>query len=112
MKTAQTKVPYSPPLGAPNPANPRVYLDIALRADGVVPLGRIVIELKADVTPKTADNFRQLCLAKQPGAGYKEYVPCLPACLHYDSALVRAHWVCADAPGASSTASSLSSCAR
>lgn len=37
-------------------------------SDGV-PLGRIVMELKEDVTPKTAENFLQLT-QKEPGAGY------------------------------------------
>eukprot|EP00916_Digyalum_oweni_P022021 GHVL01036484.1.p1 GENE.GHVL01036484.1~~GHVL01036484.1.p1 ORF type:complete len:441 (+),score=112.93 GHVL01036484.1:71-1393(+) len=40
------------------PANPVVYLDISVgNKDG----GRIVIELYADITPKTAENFRGLC---------------------------------------------------
>lgn len=47
-----------------------VYFDINLgRYGDAKPLGRILIELKADVTPKTAENFRQLCLMP-PGEGY------------------------------------------
>ncbi|EDQ90096.1 uncharacterized protein MONBRDRAFT_18666 [Monosiga brevicollis MX1] len=38
--------------------NPKVYLDINI---GNQPAGRLVIELRADVVPKTAENFRQLC---------------------------------------------------
>ncbi|KAG5831760.1 hypothetical protein ANANG_G00307200 [Anguilla anguilla] len=47
--------------------NPIVYLDIA--ADNE-PLGRITIELNADVVPKTAENFRALCTGEH-GFGYK-----------------------------------------
>lgn len=39
-------------------SNPRVFFDMAV--DGQ-PAGRIVMELFSDVTPKTAENFRQLC---------------------------------------------------
>ena len=42
-------------------ANPVVFFDIKLGRYGAgTPLGRIEIELKADVTPKTAENFLQL----------------------------------------------------
>uniref|UniRef100_A0A1A8JBW2 Peptidyl-prolyl cis-trans isomerase n=2 Tax=Nothobranchius TaxID=28779 RepID=A0A1A8JBW2_NOTKU len=47
--------------------NPVVFLDI--EADGE-PLGRVVIELNADVVPKTAENFRALC-TEEHGFGYK-----------------------------------------
>ncbi|XP_056628997.1 peptidyl-prolyl cis-trans isomerase A [Triplophysa dalaica] len=47
--------------------NPRVFFD--LTADGK-PVGRVIMELKADVVPKTAENFRQLCTG-QNGYGYK-----------------------------------------
>jgi len=47
--------------------NPRVFLDIVI---GDEKAGRIVIELFADVTPKTAENFRQL-VTHQPGFGYR-----------------------------------------
>eukprot|EP00966_Prymnesium_polylepis_P002388 54944-Prymnesium_polylepis.1 len=39
-------------------ANPRVFLEVAI--DGVR-LGRVVLLLRADVVPKTAENFRALC---------------------------------------------------
>ena len=52
---------YAPPFGAPVKGNPLVFLDVALGRGAGTPLGRIVIELKADVTPRTAENFRQLC---------------------------------------------------
>ena len=46
---------------------PRCFLDIT--ADGQ-PLGRIVVELRSDVVPKTAENFRALCTGEK-GFGYK-----------------------------------------
>lgn len=42
--------------------NPRVALDVTI---GGQPAGTIVIELFADVTPKTADNFRALCTGEK-----------------------------------------------
>ncbi|MBE9111953.1 peptidylprolyl isomerase [Nodosilinea sp. LEGE 07298] len=38
--------------------NPKVFFDVTI---GGTPAGRIVMELRADVTPKTAENFRALC---------------------------------------------------
>ncbi len=47
--------------------NPKVFFDVT--ADGEN-LGRIVFELRADVAPKTAENFRVLCTGEK-GFGYK-----------------------------------------
>ena len=48
-------------------ALPRTYFDV--NADGSA-LGRIVVELRNDVTPKTCENFRSLCIGEK-GFGYK-----------------------------------------
>ena len=51
---------------APKP-NPKVFFDVTI---GDQTAGRIVIELLADVVPKTAENFRQL-VTHEKGFGYK-----------------------------------------
>lgn len=48
-------------------SNPKVFFDVSI---GGRPAGRIVMELRADVVPKTAENFRQLCTG-EPGFGFK-----------------------------------------
>jgi len=48
-------------------ANPKVFFDIT--ADNQ-PLGRIIMELRADVVPRTAENFRALCTGDK-GFGFK-----------------------------------------
>jgi cyclophilin family peptidyl-prolyl cis-trans isomerase len=57
-------------------ANPRVFFDVAVD-DG--PAKRIVMELFADIVPKTAENFRALCTGEK-GFGYKgsKFHQCVP----------------------------------
>jgi len=47
--------------------NPTVFFDIDI---GGKPAGKVTFELYADVVPKTAENFRQLCTGEK-GMGYK-----------------------------------------
>lgn len=49
-----------------NTTNPKVFFDLTI---GGKPAGRITMELFADVTPKTAENFRALCTGEK-GFGY------------------------------------------
>ncbi|XP_048759992.2 peptidyl-prolyl cis-trans isomerase E-like [Ostrea edulis] len=56
----------APPIKKQRTGNPQVYLDIKVGSS----TGRIVIELRADIVPKTAENFRCLC-SHEKGFGYK-----------------------------------------
>ncbi len=47
---------------ATSSANPRVFFDITIGGQAA---GRIVFELRADVVPKTAENFRCLCTGEK-----------------------------------------------
>ncbi|XP_062607379.1 peptidyl-prolyl cis-trans isomerase E-like [Saccostrea cucullata] len=56
----------APPTKKQRTGNPQVYLDVKVGNS----TGRIVIDLRADVVPKTAENFRCLC-THEKGFGYK-----------------------------------------
>jgi len=56
-----------PSLAQEKPMLPKCFLDLS--ADGA-PLGRVVVELRSDVVPKTAENFRALCTGEK-GFGFK-----------------------------------------
>ena len=48
-------------------ALPRVFFDMTI---GGAPAGKIIMELRSDVVPRTAENFRALCTGEK-GFGYK-----------------------------------------
>ena len=45
----------------------RCFMDVSMDGNAI---GRIIFELFVDTTPKTCENFRQLCTG-EPGFGYK-----------------------------------------
>jgi len=64
-------------------ANPKVFFDVSISDE---PAGRIVFELFADTTPKTAENFRALCTGEKgtgqsgkplhfKGSGFHRIIP-------------------------------------
>jgi hypothetical protein len=72
------------PDAPPEADNPVVFLEI--EADGA-PLGRVEITLRADVAPRTAENFRALCTGawrwgRPAGSAASSAPPCcvLPSC--------------------------------
>ena len=46
---------------------PRVFMDISI---GGSPAGKIILELRSDVVPKTAENFRALCTGEKVNTPY------------------------------------------
>jgi peptidyl-prolyl isomerase F (cyclophilin D) len=58
---------YVPPLGEVEEASTLVFFDMTI---GGQDIGRITIELKTTVCPKTCENFKQLCTGEK-NFGYK-----------------------------------------
>merc|ERR1712055_163868 len=54
-------------MGLNTMATVRVFFDVT--ADGA-PVGKVIMELRADVVPKTSENFRALCTGEK-GFGFK-----------------------------------------
>ncbi|XP_022122926.1 peptidyl-prolyl cis-trans isomerase E [Pieris rapae] len=63
MDTESTPIPAKPT----EKKNPQVYFDISV---GKQEIGRIIMMLRADIVPKTAENFRALC-THEKGFGYQ-----------------------------------------
>ncbi|KAI8786917.1 peptidyl-prolyl cis-trans isomerase [Biomphalaria glabrata] len=63
----ETETSPAPPKKQKGSENPQVFMDIKVGSKDV---GRIVIELRSDVVPKTAENFLRLC-THEKGFGYK-----------------------------------------
>ena len=52
---------------ASSSALPKVYFDITANKENI---GRVIMELRSDIVPKTAENFRCLCTGEK-GFGFK-----------------------------------------
>ncbi|KAF0991092.1 hypothetical protein HZS_4385 [Henneguya salminicola] len=52
---------------SPDSPNPRIFMDISIGGQFA---GRMQFELRTDIVPITADNFRRLCIASR-GSGYR-----------------------------------------
>ncbi|XP_028037654.1 peptidyl-prolyl cis-trans isomerase [Bombyx mandarina] len=63
-KTETTSVTPAKPI---EKRNPQVYFDISVNKQEI---GRIIMMLRADIVPKTAENFRSLC-THEKGFGYQ-----------------------------------------
>lgn len=66
-ETAPVAKPIEPVKEQEQKRNPQVYFDIRIGSNDA---GRIVMLLRADVVPKTVENFRSLC-THELGYGYK-----------------------------------------
>merc|ERR1719440_1622390 len=57
-------------------ANPKCFFDVTA---GGSPVGKVIMELRADVVPKTSENFRALCTGEKgfgfKGSGFHRVIP-------------------------------------
>jgi len=67
-KFAKFDKAYQLPLGQARAGNPKVFFDVQI---GEVNAGKIVMELRQDIVPQTAENFRSLCTMEK-GFGFKD----------------------------------------
>ncbi|XP_065215637.1 uncharacterized protein LOC135842185 [Planococcus citri] len=67
MSKTTTKKTKPQQKGRPGKKNPKVFFDITVDDKAI---GQMIIELRADVVPKTAENFRALCTGEK-GFSYK-----------------------------------------
>ncbi|KAG7399216.1 hypothetical protein PHYBOEH_009382 [Phytophthora boehmeriae] len=58
LSVARKQLPSVALFSSARESNPNVFFDISIGGEAK---GRLVFELRADVVPKTAENFRQLC---------------------------------------------------
>eukprot|EP00928_Gymnodinium_smaydae_P072615 TRINITY_DN55950_c0_g1_i1.p2 TRINITY_DN55950_c0_g1~~TRINITY_DN55950_c0_g1_i1.p2 ORF type:complete len:320 (-),score=97.05 TRINITY_DN55950_c0_g1_i1:60-1019(-) len=60
-------------------AKPRVFLEVAINGESI---GRLVVELHADIVPKTAENFRCLCTGEKGRGESKKRLNFLGSKIH------------------------------
>lgn len=65
LKMPKSKTSKSPQKGVKR--MPRVFFDVSIAEK---PAGKITMELRSDIVPKTVENFRSLCTGEQ-GLSYK-----------------------------------------